>query len=176
KFGASEQLEAVISTDGGATFGAPNLITSAVEYNEPSIRTGSFLPSATADRTTQNIYVVYQTLLGCNPLIAFTKSTNGGTSWNAPIAISNNPAGLGVFNPAINASSDGRTVTAAFYDHRDNPGSSVLVDVYLAQSFDGGTTWQPNIRLTSVSTDASQAPLTSAGYMLGDYLEIAQTT
>ena len=171
-----ERLEAVISTDGGNTFGSPNLITSAVEYNEPSIRTGSFLPSAVADRTTQNIYVVYQTLFGGNPRIAFTKSTNSGTSWSAPVAISDNPAGLGVFNPAINVSSDGRTVTAVFYDHRDNPGSSVLVDLYLAQSFDGGATWQPNIRLASVSTNASQAPLTSAGYMLGDYLGIDQTT
>jgi len=175
-FGTTERLEAVISTDGGTTFGSPNLITSAVEYNEPSIRTGSFLPSAAADRTTQNIYVVYQTVLAGNPRIAFTKSTNGGTTWNAPIAISDNPAGLGVFNPAINVSSDGRTVTATFYDHRDNPGSSVLVDLYLAQSFDGGGTWQPNIRLTSVSTDASLAPLTDAGYMLGDYLGVAQTT
>src|SRR5438105_8095793 len=176
KFGASEQLEAVISTDGGMTFGPPNLITSAVEYNEPLIRTGSFLPSATADRTTQNIYVVYQTLLGGNPRIAFTKSTNGGVTWSAPVAISDNPAGLGVFNPAINVSSDGRTVTVAFYDHRNNPDSNVLVDLYLAQSFDGGATWQPNVRLTAVSTDASLAPFTSAGYMLGDYLGVAQTT
>jgi hypothetical protein len=176
KFGTSERLEAVISTDGGTTFGPPNLITSAVEHSEPLIRTGSFLPSATADRTTQNIYVVYQTLLEGNPRIAFTKSTNGGVTWSAPAAISDNPAGLGVFNPAINVSSDGRTVTVVFYDHRNNPGSNVLVDLYLAQSFDGGATWQPNVRLTSVSTDASLAPLTSAGYMLGDYLGIAQTT
>ena len=179
-FGTSQQpgerLEAVISTNGGTTFASPNFVTSAVEYNEPSIRTGSFLPSAAADRTTQNIYVVYQALLAGNPRIAFTRSTNGGTNWSAPIAISDNPAGSGVFNPAINVSSDGRTVTAAFYDHRNNPGSNVLVDLYLAQSFDGGATWQPNIRLTSVSTDASLAPLTSAGYMLGDYLGVAQTT
>jgi len=52
----------------------------------------------------------------------------------------------------------------------------VLVDLYLAQSFDFGNTWQPNIRLTSVSTDASLAPLTTEGYMLGDYLGVAQTT
>jgi hypothetical protein len=179
-FGTSQQpgerLEAVISTDGGQTFGPPNIITFANEYNEPAIRTGSFLPSAVADRTTQNIYVVYQTLLGGNPKIAFTRSTNGGTSWSPPVAISDNPAGSGVFNPAVNVSSDGRTVTAAFYDHRDNPGSNVLVDLYLAQSFDGGVTWQPNIRLTSVSTDASLAPLTSEGYMLGDYLGVAQTS
>src|SRR5436309_8696567 len=101
KFGTTERLEAVISTDGGTTFGSPNLITSAVEYNEPLIRTGSFLPSAAADRTTQNIYVVYQTLLAGNPRTAFTKSTNGGPSWSAPIAMSNNPDGLGVFNPAL---------------------------------------------------------------------------
>ncbi|MFZ3376461.1 MAG: hypothetical protein WA183_12990, partial [Chthoniobacterales bacterium] len=53
---------------------------------------------------------------------------------------------------------------------------TTLVDLYLAQSFDGGATWQPNIRLTSVSTDASLAPLTSAGYMLGDYQGVAQPT
>jgi hypothetical protein len=171
-----ERLEAVISTDGGQTFGLPRIITFANEYNEPAIRTGSFLPSAVADRTTQNIYVVYQTLLGGNPRIAFTKSTNGGVTWSTPVAISDNPAGLGVFNPAINVSADGKTLTCAFYDHRNNPGSNVLVDLYLAQSFDGGATWQPNIRLTSVSTDASLAPLTSEGYMLGDYLGVAQTT
>jgi hypothetical protein len=50
------------------------------------------------------------------------------------------------------------------------------VDLYLAQSFDGGLTWQPNIRLTSVSTDATLAPLTGAGYMLGDYQGIAEAT
>jgi hypothetical protein len=171
-----ERLEAVISTNGGTTFAVPVLVSFASEYNERSIRTGSFLPAAAADRTTQNIYVAYQTSLGGNPRIAFTKSINGGANWSAPIAISDNPAGLGVFNPAINVSSDGRTVTVAFYDHRNNPGSNVLVDLYLAQSFDGGATWQPNIRLTSVSTDASLAPLTSAGYMLGDYLGVAQTT
>ena len=173
---ASERLQAVNSTDGGITFGSPHIITSATEYNEPSIRTGSFLPSAVGDRTTQNVYVVYQTLLVGNPRIAFTKSTDGGITWSTPFAISNNPPGSGVFNPAINVSPDGGTITVAFYDHRDNPGSTVLVDLYLAQSFDGGANWQPNIRLTSISTDASLAPLTSAGYMLGDYLGVAQTT
>ena len=173
---ASERLQAVNSTDGGITFGSPHIITSATEYNEPAIRTGSFLPSAVGDRTTQNVYVVYQALLAGNPRIAFTKSTDGGITWSTPFAISNNPPGSGVFNPAINVSPDGRTITVAFYDHRDNPGSAVLVDLYLAQSFDFGNTWQPNIRLTSVSTDASLAPLTSAGYMLGDYLGVAQTT
>ena len=172
----SERLETVISSNGGQTFGSTKFITYADEYNEPTIRSGSFLPSAVADRTTGNLYVVYQTLLSSSPKIAFTKSTDGGNTWSSPIAISDNPAGSGVFNPAINTSPDGQTLTAVFYDHRDNPGSDVMVDLYLAQSFDGGATWQSNIRLTSVSTDATLAPLTSEGYMLGDYQGVAETT
>lgn len=172
----NERLEAVISPDGGSSFGSPKLIAHAVEYNEASIRTGSILPSAIADRTSGNVYVVYQTVLSGNPRVVFTKSTDGGNTWSSPVAISDNPAGSGVFNPAINTSPDGQTLTVIFYDHRNNTGSNVLVDLYLAQSFDGGATWQPNIRLTSVSTDASLAPLTGSGYMLGDYQAVAETT
>jgi hypothetical protein len=171
-----ERLEAVISTDGGVTFGNPKRITFATEYNERIIRTGSILPSAVADRSSGNIYVVYQTRLAGNPKIAFTKSSDGGNTWTAPIAISDNPAGSGVFNAAINVSPDGQTLTTVFYDHRDNPGSNVLLNLYLAQSFDGGITWQPNIRVTSVTTDASLAPLTATGYMLGDYQGIAESS
>ena len=169
-----ERLEAAISTDGGITFAAPHRITTAAEWNEPSIRTGSFLPAAVADRATGHIFVVYQTLLNGSPRIAFTKSTDGGFTWSAPFAISDNPAGLGVFNPAVNVAPGGETVTAVFYDHRNNPGSNTLVDMYMALSLDGGATWQPNIRLTDVSTDASLAPLTAQGYMLGDYLGVAE--
>jgi hypothetical protein len=168
-----ERLEAVISGDGGVTFGAPHRIANAVEWNEPSIRTGSFLPSAAVDRVTGNIFVVYQAVLAGSPRIAFTKSTDGGNTWSAPVAISDNPVGKGVFNPAVNVAPGGKILTAVFYDHRDNPNSTTLVDMYEALSFDGGATWQPNIRLTDVSTDASLAPLTAQGYMLGDYLGVA---
>ena len=169
-------LAAVISSDSGATFGTPKTIAAVTQYSEPSIRTGDFLPSAIADRTNGNLYVVYQARLAGNPKIAFTKSTDGGNTWNTPVAISDNPSSSGVFNPAVAVSPDGMKVTVVFYDHRNNPGSNVLVDLYLAQSFDGGATWQPNLRLTSVSTDASLAPLTDTGYMLGDYQGVAEST
>jgi hypothetical protein len=73
------------------------LIAFGSEYNEPSIRTGSFLAPAAADRTCGNLYVVYQTRLAGNPKITFTKSTDGANTWTAPIAISENPAGSGIF-------------------------------------------------------------------------------
>lgn len=172
----ADRLEAVISTNGGRTYGNVKLISNVTIYGPPNIRSGSFLPSVATDRTLGNLYVVYQAIFGGNPRILFTRSTDGGNIWSAPIAISDNPANSAVFNAAIAASPDGQTLTAVFYDARDNPGSSTLVDLYLAQSFNGGMTWQPNIRLTPVSTDASLAPLTPSGYMLGDYQGVAEPT
>ncbi|MFL6541633.1 MAG: sialidase family protein [Chthoniobacterales bacterium] len=180
----SEGPEVITSDDGGVTFGAPHLIGHINEWFEPSIRTGSFLPSATTDRTTSNIYLVVQANLGTDaapiPKILFTKSTDNGATWSPFVPISDNANGTGVFNPAIVASPDGKSLTAAFYDRRNNPGSTTLVDMYEAQSFDGGATWQPNIRLSSVSSDVTLAPNTGTAqnpaYMLGDYLGVAEPT
>ncbi len=171
-----EEIDMVLSNDGGVTFGAPTLITTVTRYDQPSIRTGVFLPSATTDRMTGAIYLIYQALDAAgHPRILFAKSTNTGATWSTPIAITDNP-NTGVFNAAVSASPDGQTLTASFYDQRDSLGSTLLCNLYLAQSFDGGATWQPNIRLTSETTNASLAPLTDSGYMLGDYLGIAPTT
>ena len=172
-----ERLEVVVSNNGGVTFGAPIRIANAIEYDPPNIRSGAFLPSATADRINgNNLYVVYQASFAGVPRILFTKSTNAGTTWTAPVAISDNIANTAVFNPAIATSSDGHTLSVAFYDKRANPGPNTLVDMFLALSADGGVKWQPNIRLTSVSSNAALAPLTAQGYMLGDYLGIAAPT
>ncbi|HSH37594.1 MAG TPA: sialidase family protein [Chthoniobacterales bacterium] len=177
---ADDFLEMVVSNDGGQTFATPKLITPVAIYNHPQVRDGAFLPSATTDRTTNTVYVTYQAVHQGSPRIMFTKSSNAGDSWTTPIPISDNPSGRGVFNPAIGASPDGQTLTVAFYDVRDNPTSNTLVDMYLAQSLDGGATWQPNIRLTTVSTDATLAVNTGTAsnpnYMLGDYIGIAEST
>jgi len=171
-----ERLEVVVSNTAGTVFSAPRRIANAVEYVPPQIRSGTFLPAAAVDRTNGNLYVVYQTISAGVPRIFFTKSTDSGTTWTAPVHISNNTGNTPVFNPAIATSPDGRTLTVAFYDGRANPGRDTLVDMFMALSINGGATWQPNIRLTSVSTDASLAPLTADGYMLGDYLGIAEST
>ncbi len=171
-----EEINMVLSNDGGTTFGPPTLVTPVTRYSLPSIRTGAFLPSATTDRTSGNLYVVYQGFsAAATRKILFTKSTDAGGSWSTPIPISDNP-NTGVFNPAISASPDGQTLTVSFYDQRDTAPSTLLCNLYLAQSFDGGATWGPNLRLTSETTDASLAPLTPGGYMIGDYLGIAPTT
>ncbi len=172
-----EEIDMVLSNDGGVTFGPPTLVATVARYDQPSIRNGTFLPSATTDRINGHLSVVYQALDSAGlPRIFFTKSTNAGTTWTTPVAITDNP-GTGVFNAAISASPDGKRLTASFYDQRDNPpGVTTRCNLYLAQSFNGGVTWQPNIRLTNKTTDATLAPLTNEGYMLGDYLGIAEST
>src|ERR1043165_4782351 len=60
---------------------------------------------------------------------------------------------------------------------RNDPNANRYVDLYVAQSLDGGTSWrQPNTRVSTVSTDITLAPQTEGGYMLGDYLGIAEAT
>ena len=177
---ADDRLELVVSDDGGTTFGAPKPITNVQLYAPQNIRTGAFLPSATSDRATGALYVTYQALHNGSPRIMFTKSADAGATWTTPLPVSDNPAGSGLFNPAIGVSPDGQRITICFYDMRDNPDSATLVDMYLAQSLDGGATWNPNIRLTTVSTDAALAvntgSSTNPSYMLGDYLGIAEST
>ncbi|MCX6876187.1 MAG: sialidase family protein [Verrucomicrobia bacterium] len=175
-FTPGETIEIVTSADGGATFGAPRLVTPVTSYSVPWMRTGTFLPSATVDRSNGVIHVTYQALAQGVPRIMFTKSANQGATWTTPKPVSDNPATAPVFNPAIAASPDGQTLTIVFYDERINPGQTYFVDTYLAQSFDGGTTWQPNLRVTTDSSDVRLAPLTVSGYMLGDYLGIAPPT
>ena len=175
-FDLPEEIDMVLSSDGGVSFGPPTKVVGVTRYNQPTFRSGVFLPSATTDRTTGNLYVVYQALdAGGSPRVLFTKSTNTGATWSLPVAVTDNP-GSGVFNPAISASPDGQTLTVSFYDQRDNPTNTFLCNLYLAQSFDGGATWQPNLRVSSETSNAILAPLTSEGYMLGDYLGIAETT
>ena len=171
-------LQVVISTNGGETFSYSNKITNMLLYSAPLVRNGGFLPAACGNRTDNTLYVTYQGLYPDNtnapggPRVLFTKSPDGGVTWTAPKPINDSPTNTPIFNPAIGVSPDGKVVTVAFYDERMNSGNSNLVDIFLAQSLDGGDTWQPNVRLTTVSTDVRLAPLTDSGYMLGDYLGV----
>jgi hypothetical protein len=165
--------EVVVSTNAGVSFGAALPVAAITSYDPVNIRSGSFLCSVATDRTNGVLYMTSQAFVQSAPRIIFTKSSDGGTTWTPIKVVSDNPASTSVFNPAIAVSPDGQVVTISFYDGRVNPGQSTLVDLFYAQSFDGGVTWQPNVRVSAVSTDATLMPLTSEGYMLGDYLGIA---
>jgi len=77
------------------------------------------------------------------------------------------PDGKAVFNPAIAVSPDGQASHHSFHDKRHDTGSGYLYDLYLAESFDAGLTWEPNHHVSTETSDLHLAPLTSQGRMVG---------
>jgi len=163
------------SLDGGRTFpGSASTVVAAVEgWDDPNLRDGVFLPSVAVARQTGDLFLTYTEVIAGSPRVLVRRSTDRSVTWSAPSIASDQPAGVSVMNPAIAASPDGRTVSVVFMDKRNAADGRNFVDHYAALSFDGGATWQPNIRLTEMSSDIRLAPPTSRGFMLGDYMGIA---
>jgi hypothetical protein len=174
---ANAQLEFVLSKDGGRTFEKPVVIPGMPGrvYDAPIARDAWDLPSVCTDQRAGVMYVTLQAMGGSptnqRPVVLFTRSIDRGQTWSTPVAVNDTPGKASVFNPCIAASPDGQHVTIAFYDKRHNTSASAgnLVDYYLAESFDGGETWEPNLRLSDVTSDLRKAPLASYGRMLADY-------
>lgn len=93
------------------------------------------------------IYIVtsYQTRLAVDekPNIYFYRSLDGGSAWAGPKKLNTNEynSTSSVF-PVMGMGSDGRTILAAWQDHRDIRGS-----IYINYSRDGGDTWLKEDRL-----------------------------
>ncbi len=68
---------------------------------------------------------------------------------------------------------EGNTVSAAWYDRRDDP-NNILVDYYQRLSYDGGVTWEPSVRVSDVSTPIYLDPNLATCYH-GDYDTQVQT-
>jgi hypothetical protein len=135
------------------------------------------LPAAAVARQTGEIFVTYLGLVApAQPRVFVTRSADQGATWSAPVQASDQPAGVSVTNPAIAARPDGRSVSVVFMDKRNAPDGANFVDHYAALSFDGGATWQPNIRLSEISSDIRYAVQTPTGAMLGDYLGLVAPT
>ncbi len=169
---SSFRIECVRSTDGGRTFpaSASVVVPSVIEWIDPVLRHGSFLITAWVARQTGAAFVTYVGLdSSIHPRTFVVKSTDNGATWSAPVAASDDHGSISVVNSAVATTPDGQSVTVTYYDKRNAPDLANYVDLYSNTSFDGGATWQPGLRLTEYSSDVRVAPLTSQGYMLGDY-------
>ena len=163
------------SLDGGRTFPATpsTVVASVAGWDDPDVRDGVFLPSATVARTSGDLFVTFTGIVNGSPRVLVTKSSNRGATWSPPIIASDQPSGVSVMNPAVAVTPDGRNVSVAFMDKRNAADGHNFVDHYAAQSFDGGASWQPNLRLTEMSSDIRYGPPTSRGFMFGDYMAVA---
>jgi hypothetical protein len=162
------QLFLVKSTDGGVTFSDPVSIT-------PKFNTLSFdstyakysLPALAVSPTNGNVYVVYadqpNDMVGGE--VELIISTDGGATFSAPAPLNDRSAGQ-QFMPAVTVDERG-VIHASWFDTRNNPSGTSILDIYAAYSTDGGRTFRPNARVTATSFDVGASPF------IGDYSGIA---
>jgi hypothetical protein len=97
-----------------------------------------------------NVYVLGSvTSTGSSPVnVMFTRSTDDGATWSAPVRVNNDPVGgsanhwFGTMSVAPNGRID-----AIWNDTRNDP-NNLLSQLYYAYSFDSGNTWLGNVPLT----------------------------
>jgi len=162
------------STNGGVSFGADRGVHS-VNGTDDNINGGILVfpfPAMDVDITggpyNGYIYIAYMDYGLTDTDIWFTRSTDGGNTWSSRIRLNDDPSGNGrdQFHPWTFVDRNG-AIYVVFYDRRNDP-NNLLMDVYLTQSTDGGVTWTPNKRVTTVSSDPTAGQI-KAG-LLGEYI------
>ena len=104
---------------------------------------------------------------GARDGIAFSRSTDGGSTWSAPTQINAVPAAQALL-PGVAVRFDG-TIGVLYYDMRNDTADAATlpVDAWLATSGDGGVTWHE--RHVSGPFDFNLAPTAEGGHFIGDY-------
>lgn len=144
------------------------------DTNEPH-RTADVLFDVAADLNNGNLYAVWQdSRFTGRSALAFTMSTDGGATWNAPVRIDQTPqtgtANDQAFLPSVDVADDG-TVGVTYYDFRNNaPGGGTDADHWFLHCHAGcasAANWEEEH--VDGPFDARQAPF-ARGYFLGDYV------
>ncbi len=172
------------STDGGQTFANATRIIDNIRGIRnsgvgKSMRVNSF-PVMAVDISnggfSGNIYVVWcnigvpGTNTGSDADVYMIRSEDEGATWSDPVRINQDPIGQGKkhYMPWITCDPETGTLSAIWYDDRNV--SSSQCEVFCANSFDGGETWE-DFKVSDVAfTPTPIAGL--AGDYMGDYIGI----
>lgn len=95
-------------------------------------------------------------------------SDDQGVTWSPRQTICDEPQTFPIdqFHPWLSVDEEGR-VWVIFYDRRNDP-NNLLMDTYFTVSTDGGDTWRPNERISTVSCDPGAGLLTAG--LIGEYI------
>jgi hypothetical protein len=172
------------STDAGDTWTSPQIVTQmdTLTVRDPNtgapLRTADFDAAPAVDPVTGQLYLVWQDARdttgpngkGAFSRILFTTSTNGGSTWTDPVAVSESPAGISAFLPAIAVASDGR-VGLTYYDFRTlspTNTSTLPTDIWFKSAPRGASLADASETHVTGPFNFLEAP-NAGGFFLGDY-------
>jgi hypothetical protein len=169
-------INLVRSRDCGRTWSQPVVVGTNNGPQAPGVafRTPAFAFVAADDTDSGVVYVAYQSLSGDYDVYVH-RSTDGGTTWGAPVQVNEDPGARHQIFPTIDVSNGALHV--AWYDFRNSvtPGNEAL-DVFYASSNTTGVAYPAfshNVRVTDVSHNGNC--LTFGGgtaQFHGDYNEL----
>src|SRR6266581_2119051 len=170
---SNSQIMEAKSTNGGTSFSSPVVVSPYVPLPSPlpnSLFRVNSNPTAAADDTNGNVYVAWAEYGNGYADILSSRSLDGGVTWNTPNRVNDDTTTNDHFFPWM-AVSHG-LINIDFYDRRLDP-QNHLVDVFYAESADGGASFSPNIRVTDASFNPDAIIFSNGQSFIGDYIGIA---
>src|SRR5262245_48944751 len=162
---AANQIVFNRSFDGGHSWGVPTTVSNKTLPFDIAIPAESFrgalvYPSLGVDVSSGGhrgrIYCSWMDLTAANVTDIFISfSDNGGMTWSTPTHVPDQFSfKVDRFNHWMSIDPTNGEVNVAFYDTRnDTTGARFQTDYYLAQSTDGGATFGPDTRVSTVSSN-----------------------
>jgi hypothetical protein len=180
------------STNGGTSWGTPKVIATSKDSYDigvPAMASRRALiyvsGAAYSNGAVNNVYVSWVDLTGasgctapanepgtnvsstCKSRIWFARSTDGGTTWSAPV-MTNNQASLNdQFNQWLGVDPTTGRLALMYYDTVGGT-SRKKTDVYYQTSADNGATWSAAAKVTGAQTDETVSG-SDSGNQYGDY-------
>ncbi len=176
------------STNGGTSWGAGVVIATTYDGYDigvPSFNNRRALIYVSGGAYGSNVYATWVDLSGetgctaaanepgsnvastCKTRVWFSRSTNGGTTWSAPIKVNNQASNNDQFNQWFVVDETTGRIGVMYYDTVNDPGRK-KTDVFFQSSTDGGLTWSAAAKVTTGMTDETIAGADS-GNQYGDY-------
>ena len=172
------------SLNGGSTFLPATRTISNIKgiratMTGKTMRVNSF-PSMAVDISTGpnrgNIYIVWSNVgfpgvnTGSDIDVYLIRSSDGGTTWSAPLRVNQDPAGLGKqhFSPWITCDPVTGGVCVIYYDDRNLAATDAAV--FVSWSYDGGLSWA-DMQVSDFSFTPEPVPGLAYQYF-GDYIGI----
>ncbi len=155
-----------VSTNGGITWNIDRVLTTTITAAGAYVNGGILVfpyPSLALDETSGpwagRVYCVYadHAVPGNGMDIWLRYSSDSGRSWSARMRVNDDTQGLlrDQFHPWITCDDHGM-LHAIWYDRRDDS-ENFRWHIYYSKSSDGGITWEPNERVTNVSSSPADA-------------------